>query len=305
MHWTFVGAGNMASSLVGGLLAGGGHADEVTLVDPHEDTRARAEARFGVTAVAQLDAAAAPPEGLARGFVVAVKPDVVERACRAIAAVSDPDEPPLVVSVAAGVRHDALAHWLAPRTPIVRCMPNTPALLGLGAIGIHADSRCTAAQVAHAEALLGATGMTVRVDEERLLDAVTATSGSGPAYFFYLIEQMGAAGAALGLDPDVARELAIETAFGAASMARAREVEPGELRRRVTSKGGTTAAALAAFDAAGLPDIVRRAMRAAHERAVELGDEHSPHGGRQASPSERGGGRATATGDDPSASNDR
>ena len=281
MHWTFVGAGNMASSLVGGLLAGGARASDVTLVDPHAATRERAASRFGVSVLAALGEADAPATGAERGFVVAVKPDIVERACRAIAEASgrSPGAPPLVVSVAAGVRHEALSHWLAPGTPIVRCMPNTPALLGLGATGLHADARCSERQVECAEALLATCGTVVRVTEERLLDAVTATSGSGPAYVFYLIEQMAASGAALGLDPDTARELAIETAFGAASMARAREADPGELRRRVTSKGGTTAAAIAGFDAAGFPDMVRRAMRAAHDRAVELGDEHSPGSG--------------------------
>ena len=219
---------------------------------------------------------------MTRGIVVAVKPDIVEAACRAIAGRSDEstgtrsDALPLVVSVAAGVRLDALAHWLAPGTPIVRCMPNTPSLLGLGAIGLHANERCDESHLGRAESLLAAAGMTVRVAEERLLDAVTALSGSGPAYVFALTEHMVAAGSELGLDPDVARELAIETVFGAASMAQAREVEPGELRRRVTSKGGTTAAALAAFDDAGLADIVLRAMRAAHDRAVELGDEYAP-----------------------------
>ena len=279
-HWTFVGAGNMATSLVGGLLAGEARAQEVALVDPHRETRERAAERFGVEAFERLDAVPSPPDGAARGIVVAVKPDIVETACRAIAArdegSSAPGTLPLVVSVAAGVRLDALAHWLAPRTPIVRCMPNTPSLLGLGAIGLYANEHCDESHLERAESLLAAAGITVRVGEERLLDAVTALSGSGPAYVFALAEHMAAGGVELGLEPDVARELAIETVFGAASMARAREAEPGELRRRVTSKGGTTAAALATFEDAGLADIVRRAMRAAHDRAIELGDEHAP-----------------------------
>ena len=277
IHWTFVGAGNMAASLVGGLLRAGTRTDDVTLVDPDETTREAAAARFAVTAYPSLSAVPAPADGAPHGLVVAVKPDVVERACRAVEAPAG-GTPPLVLSVAAGVRLDALARWLPEGTPICRCMPNTPALLGLGATGLFANPDCSERDIAHAEALLGAAGLVVRVPEEGLLDAVTATSGSGPAYVFYLVEQMAAAGAALGLDPDVARELAIETAFGAASMLRAREATPAELRRRVTSKGGTTAAAIAAFDAAGLDDIVAGAMRAARDRALELGDEFAVGG---------------------------
>ena len=273
VRWTFVGAGNMAASLVGGLLGAGTRAEDVTLVDPDAATRDAAAARFGVSAHAALADVPAAPEGVRHGLVVAVKPDVVERACRALEAPAEGHAPPLVVSVAAGVRLDALARWLPPGTPICRCMPNTPALLGLGASGLHASADCSETDVRHAEALLGTAGLVVRVPEEAQLDAVTATSGSGPAYLFYLVEQMAAAGADLGLDADVARELAIETAFGAASMLRAREAAPAELRRRVTSRGGTTAAAIAAFDAAGLDRIVADAMRAARDRAVELGDE--------------------------------
>ena len=273
VHWTFVGAGNMAASLVGGLLGAGARTEDVTLVDPEKATRDAASARFGVSAHAALADVPAAPEGVRHGLVVAVKPDVVERACRAVTAPVEGCAPPLVVSVAAGVRLDALARWLPPGTPICRCMPNTPALLGLGASGLYASADCSEADVRRAEALLGTAGLVVRVPEESQLDAVTATSGSGPAYVFYLVEHMAAAGADLGLDADVARELAIETAFGAASMLRAREAAPAELRRRVTSKGGTTAAAIAAFDAAGLDRIVADAMRAARERAVELGDE--------------------------------
>ena len=276
IHWTFVGAGNMAASLVGGLLAAGGQARDVLLVDPHADTREGASGRFGVSAVASLEEAPPPDEDRPRGYVVAVKPDVVERACRAIAARHPTGPAPLVVSVAAGVRLDALARWLPEGTPICRCMPNTPALLGLGASGLHANALCDDEDVARAEALLRTAGLVVRVAEESQLDAVTATSGSGPAYVFYLVEQMAAAAVRLGLDETAARDLAIETAFGAASMLRAGEASPAELRRRVTSKGGTTAAAIASFDAAGLDRIVLEAMRAARDRAVELGDEHSP-----------------------------
>jgi len=296
MHWTFVGAGNMAASLVGGLLAGGADANDVLLVDPHAETRDAAAARFGVSAVARLEAAPSVSATRPRGVVIAVKPDAVESACRAISDAFAADASgtgahdavapalPLVVSVAAGVRLEALASWLPTGTPICRCMPNTPSLLGVGATGLFANAACQANDTRRAEGLLGAAGFVVQVPDEALLDAVTATSGSGPAYMFLLVEHMAASGAQLGLDPDVARELAIETAFGAASMLRARDGDPGELRRRVTSKGGTTAAAIAAFEAAGLDAIVFDAMRAARDRAVELGDEFSPSSSNEQSP---------------------
>ena len=274
VHWTFVGAGNMASSLVGGLLGAGADAADVALVDPAEPARRRAAERLGVGVHERLDDVPAPPPGVPRGLVIAVKPDVVERACRAVTAPSD-GPPPLVVSVAAGVRSGALAAWLPPGTPLCRCMPNTPALLGVGATGLYAGADCPAADVARAEALLGTAGTVVRVPDESQLDAVTATSGSGPAYVFYLVEQMARVGAELGLDADVARELAVETAYGAACMLRAREADPAELRRRVTSAGGTTAAAIARFEAAGLDAVVADAMRAARDRAVELGDAYA------------------------------
>ena len=155
-------------------------------------------------------------------------------------------------------------------------MPNTPALLGLGATALFANDSCSAEQKVSAESLLKTAGMAIWVEAEQELDAVTAVSGSGPAYFFYLIEHMASAGTALGLDESVARDLAIETAFGAASMARAKEHSPAVLRENVTSKGGTTAAALAVFNESEVPAIVEKAMQAAKDRASELGDQLAP-----------------------------
>jgi len=281
VHWTFVGAGNMSASLVGGLLAAGEQTSAITTVDPNAAARETIGERFSVATTATFDAAANRSDSdhstEAHCIVIAVKPNIVEQACRSVSELIPSSSPPLIVSVAAGVRAEALGTWLGDAIPIVRCMPNTPALLGLGASGLFANKRCSKTHRAIAERLLSAAGTVHWVEEETLLDAVTATSGSGPAYFFYLIEQMSHAGQALGLDADTARELAIDTAFGAASMARAREYPPDELRRRVTSKGGTTAAALAVFDDAGLPSIVHAAMRAAHDRAVSLGDQFSPN----------------------------
>lgn len=288
MHWIFIGAGNMAASLAGGLITSGASSSTIALVDPDADARARLSEQIDVATAASLadlrdsKFGRAGDASVSVGYVIAVKPHIVEKACAAIADAIRADSDgasegdPLVVSIAAGVRIAAIAAWLPAGTPIVRCMPNTPALLGLGASGLYANDDCSETQRHRADELLRAVGSTHWVDDEALLDAVTATSGSGPAYFFYLIEQMANAGAELGLDPNTARELAIDTAFGAASMARARDVTPDELRRRVTSRGGTTAAALTSFDAAGLPAIVSDAMRAAHTRAVELGDEFQP-----------------------------
>lgn len=279
VHWTFLGAGNMAASLVGGLIAAGEKASTITMVDPLAEARTVIGKRFGVATAAAVEPSLEAGDTTRHAehcIVIAVKPDIVEQACRSLTGHSASASPPLIVSVAAGVRLDALGSWLGSDTPLVRCMPNTPALLGLGASGLFANRCCTDAHRATADRLLSSAGSTHWVDDESLLDAVTATSGSGPAYFLYLIEQMILSGTALGLDADIARELAIDTAFGAASMARAREHRPDELRRRVTSKGGTTAAALAVFDEAGLPGIVEDAMRAAHARAVSLGDEFQP-----------------------------
>jgi pyrroline-5-carboxylate reductase len=178
------------------------------------------------------------------------------------------------ISVAAGVREKSMRKWLTDGAAIVRCMPNTPALLGLGSTGLLANEHCSAKQRADAESLLQAAGITVWVEQEAQLDAVTAVSGSGPAYFFYLIEHMIEAGVTLGLDKSTASDLAIETAFGAASMARAREHSPATLRENVTSKNGTTAAALEAFAAADTPAIIARAMQAANDRAVSMGDDY-------------------------------
>lgn len=281
MNWIFVGAGNMASSLIGGLLGSGADAKSIAVVDPDTAACERAVQRFGIHAAQDLDSAIGNLSNDELGIVLAVKPHIVEAVCSAInssvkGGTINNDIPPLVISVAAGVRASSMQSWLPANTALVRCMPNTPALLGLGATALFANDDCSIEQKSSAEALLKTAGMAIWVDAETDLDAVTAVSGSGPAYFFYLIEHMAAAGAALGLDESVARELAIETAFGAASMARAKEHSPAVLRENVTSKGGTTAAALAVFNDENMPKIVEKAMQAARDRASELGDQLAP-----------------------------
>lgn len=286
MRWIFVGAGNMASSIIGGLLKGGASADSVTVADPDQGACKRLAAHFKVrtdTALEPLfDTSTGGTAEDAIGIVIAVKPDVVEAVCRDITRIlsasssASIDAPPLIVSVAAGVRATSLQAWLPAGVVVVRCMPNTPALLGLGATALFASPGCTGQQRQQAESLLATAGLTLWVEQESQLDAVTALSGSGPAYFFYLIEHMSAAGRALGLDAETAESLAIETAFGAASMARLRNVSPSVLRENVTSRGGTTAAALQVFDEQDMPAIIRKAMQAAHDRAVEIGDQLAP-----------------------------
>jgi len=264
--WFFIGAGNMASSLVGGLVGSGVSAADITVVDISQEAIDKIKHSFGVQStpsIENIDEAAA--------VVIAVKPNLVETVCKALAV----RNPNLVVSVAAGVRSDSLSQWLPAQTAIVRCMPNTPALLGLGATALFANSNCTDAHKNHAQNLLATAGKTCWVSKESELDAITALSGSGPAYFFYLIEHMAKAAEQLGLDADTSREFAIETAFGAASMARAQTHSPQVLRENVTSKGGTTAAALSVFEQQGLDSIILKAMQAAQHRAYEMGDEFS------------------------------
>lgn len=254
----------MAGSLVGGLVSSGATGSDITVVDINTEACKALESSFGVSSLNSVS-------NIAPGssVVIAVKPNIVETVCHEL----KPVQPALVVSVAAGVLTHAMNNWIGSNTPIVRCMPNTPALLGVGATALYSNPQCTPQHKEQAQALLATAGKTQWVKTEAELDAVTALSGSGPAYFFYLIEHMITAATELGLDSELAREFAIETAFGAASMAREQSSPPSVLRENVTSKGGTTAAALTVFDQHGLNDIVKEAMQAAHDRAKELGNE--------------------------------
>ncbi len=260
----FVGAGNMARSLASGLIGAGTPAGAVRAADPQPDQRRRL-AELGVTTFDSNDAAVAG----AAAVVLAVKPQVLGRVLGALAI--GPGQ--LVISIAAGVPLSALAAWAPSGTAIVRCMPNTPALLGAGVTGMLANDAVTAPQKQLADAILGTAGRTVWVDEESKLDAVTAVSGSGPAYFFYLMEAMIDAGESLGLDRATATLLTLETAYGAARMAREGNEPPARLRANVTSPGGTTERALSILDAAGTGDTVQRAVAGAAARARELAEE--------------------------------
>ena len=268
MGWTFIGGGNMASSLIGGLLSDGTDPSSVQVLDVDPTKQAQIAERFGVRCISSTD-----DIGAKDAVVIAVKPDTVRTVCKSFKLDSKPSAPALCVSVAAGVTAEAMAQWLPVGTPIIRTMPNTPALLGLGATALYANSACADNHRQSAEQLMKAAGITVWVDSEQQLDAVTALSGSGPAYFFYLIEHMIQSATALGLPQESAQKLAIQTAVGAAAMARDAGSSPTELRQQVTSKGGTTHAAVTTFDRRELPATVHAAMEAAYDRAIELGTE--------------------------------
>jgi pyrroline-5-carboxylate reductase len=260
----FIGAGNMARSLISGLLAAGVSPERIRAADPVPAQR-EAAAALGVQT---WDDNAAAVAGAAV-VVLAVKPQVLGEVTRAAGLAAGQ----LVISIAAGVPLAALERWLPAAAPVVRCMPNTPALLGAGITGMYPNSRVSQDQRTLADQILGAAGRTLWVAREDLLDAVTAVSGSGPAYFFYLMEAMIEAGEALGLDRAAATTLCLETAYGAARMAREGSDPPARLRANVTSPGGTTERALSILDAAGCRDAIHQALAGAARRAQELAED--------------------------------
>jgi pyrroline-5-carboxylate reductase len=261
-----IGGGHMARALIGGWLARGLPASHLRVADPSPEARAAIERDF--PGVRTCDSNDAGVDGAAV-WILAVKPQQLREVARALAPQAAAARP-LVISVAAGIRADDLQRWLGPDVPVVRTMPNRPALVGAGITALYAAPGVLPAQRALAATLLDAVGTSVWVDDERQMDAVTAVSGSGPAYFFLLIELLEAAGVGEGLSPEVARRLAVETAFGAAKLARESADDAATLRAQVTSRGGTTAAALAVLESAGLRDIVCRAVGAATARSREL-----------------------------------
>jgi pyrroline-5-carboxylate reductase len=269
MRILFVGGGNMASALIGGLVARGTAAASLAAIDPSDAQRAALASRHGIATYADA-AQGASAIGAAEVLVLAVKPQQMHAAVDALAArIGDP----LVLSVAAGVRAGDIQRWLGGHGRIVRTMPNTPAMLGLGATGLAALPGVEAADRQAAERILQAVGETVWVDDESLLDAVTAVSGSGPAYVFRLIEAIAAGGERLGLTREQAMRLTVQTFVGASQLAARSDEPPAVLRERVTSKGGTTAAALAVLDARDVDRLFADALRAASDRSVELGRE--------------------------------
>jgi pyrroline-5-carboxylate reductase len=268
MKIAFIGGGNMAAALISGLAGKLVPGADIHVVDPNADALVRLRGQYGVTTSAAIDAEVV----IADVLVLAVKPQQMR-------AVADTLAPllvrgaPLIVSIAAGIRSADLSRWLGGYSALVRCMPNTPALIGQGITGMVAMDGVTSAQKAAADGVLAAVGKTVWLDDEALIDPVTAVSGSGPAYVFYFMEAMQQAAQELGLSSEQGRELALATFTGAAQLAAQSSETVAVLRERVTSKGGTTYAALTSMQEAGVGEAIVAAVKAAAARGRELGTE--------------------------------
>jgi pyrroline-5-carboxylate reductase len=261
----FIGGGNMASAIIGGLIKQGTPPKRILVVEPFEEARQRLQAQFGVRVLAVADQTLSE----ASLCIWAVKPQTFKEAADQTRSFCGHA---LHLSVAAGIRSDSIAQWLGTER-VVRAMPNTPALVGLGQTGLFARDAVTAADKAWIEQVITTTGALLWVSEEPLLDAVTAISGSGPAYVFFFIEAMVEAGVKMGLTAEQATQLAIGTFEGASQLAKSANEPPSVLRERVTSKGGTTYAALTSMQNANMSPLFQVALQAAQQRAHELGDE--------------------------------
>ena len=265
---TFIGGGNMARSLISGLIMKGREPSSIHVAEPVAALRDALLEDFGVSVFDTGTAAVSDSST----WVFAVKPQVMRAVCESLAKQAQAQRP-LVISIAAGITGSQLDRWLGGALPVVRTMPNTPALLGAGVTGLHASKHVDAEGRTFAESLLAAAGQTVWIDDEDLMDAVTAVSGSGPAYVFLLAEAMIEAGISEGLPAEAARTLALQTVLGAARMLTAEDApEAAELRRRVTSPNGTTQAAIETLEAGGLRTLVADAIHAARKRGRELSD---------------------------------
>lgn len=261
----FIGGGNMARSLIGGLLKTGVAASSITVAEPRADARQELGRDFGIASYAENRLAAAEADVL----VLAVKPQIMP-AVHAELQDTLVRQRPMLLSIAAGVRIDQLERWFGHTLAIVRCMPNTPSLIGAGATGLFANRRTSPEQRAKAQHIMDAVGITRWVEDESLIDTVTGLSGSGPAYFFAMVEALEEAAFAQGMSRETARALAAQTCLGAGRMLVESGEDPGVLRQRVTSPNGTTQAALESFASEHFAQIVARAVAAATRRAGEL-----------------------------------
>jgi len=264
----FIGAGNMAGSIIGGLVSSGQPADSITAADPYPPSLEKLKA---IAPVRVCDSNAEAAEN-ADVIILAVKPQVMAEATASIAEAIEANGA-VAISVAAGITIASMQSRLGEQAAIIRCMPNTPALLGCGASALYANERATEQQRRYSETILSAVGVVSWVPSEQALDAITALSGSGPAYFFLFMEAMVEAGVHLGLDRETASLMTIQTALGASRMAQENTLELTELRRRVTSPGGTTERAVTSFQQNKLDTIVMQAMQAAADRAAEMARE--------------------------------
>jgi pyrroline-5-carboxylate reductase len=263
---SFIGGGNMATALVGGLAGKLTAGSNIHVIDLNPEALSKLNQRFGVTTAEKIDAAVAGSDVV----VLAVKPQQMREVMVQLA---PQIKTQLVLSIAAGIRMQDLSRWLNGHAAIVRTMPNTPALIGQGVTGMVAMPGVSAIQRDAADAIMQAVGSTVWLDDETLIDVVTAVSGSGPAYVFYFIEAMQIAAVEMGLDAEQGRKLAIATFVGASQLAIKSDEPVSILRERVTSKGGTTYAALTSMDMDGIGASIKRAMQAAAVRSKELGEE--------------------------------
>lgn len=261
----FIGAGNMARSLIGGLISSGIKSEQLFATDPNEDIRNALTSDFSIQTFAENQKLVDQCDVI----VFSVKPQALKEVATPLQA----KESALYLTIAAGIPSESLNNWLGSNKAIVRAMPNTPSLVLSGASGLYANTQVSEEQKEIAESILRAVGLTVWVKEEKQLDAVTALSGSGPAYFFMVMEAMEKAAQELGLPAETARLLAIQTGFGATKLALEMDDSPAELRKKVTSPGGTTEQAIKTFEEQGLIEIFNKAMTAARDRAEELADE--------------------------------
>lgn len=267
---TFIGAGNMAGAIIGGLTQNGTAPDNITATAPNQDELTAIGERLGIHTSTDNNAAVAGADVV----VLAVKPQIMRDVCQGLAE-SVQQVRPLIISIAAGLDATTIDEWLGGGNALVRCMPNTPSLVGQGASGLYANARVSEAQRDIATQLMQAVGIAEWVEDETLLEAVTAVSGSAPAYFFLMFEAMEEAGTQLGLPAETARRLAIQTALGAATMAGQSEHDPATLKQNVMSPGGTTERAIAHMEDANLRQTVAGAMQACAERARQMAKELS------------------------------
>lgn len=263
----FIGAGNMAHAIISGLINNGTKRNQIKISDINETLLSLRKAEFNLEVFTD-NAKLAAQCGV---IVLAVKPQVLSSVCKALKDKLTTNT--LIISIVAGVRSGDIERWLGDSQAIVRTMPNTPALLNQGITGLFANEQVSDKQKSLAENILNSVGECLWVNDEHLLDAITAVSGSGPAYFFLMLESMAKAGIALGLDEAVAQKLSLQTALGASMMANNSKDSPQQLRHKVTSKNGTTQAAIASLQDQDFEVIIVHAIRAAFDRANEIGIE--------------------------------
>lgn len=261
----FIGAGNMAASIISGLIAYGYNPDLIWASNPDEAKLTQLQQQYQINVTRNNQEAAAPADVI----IIAVKPQIFAQVAQELADTIQARKQ-MVISIAAGIKLEHMQQWFGAQVPIVRCMPNTPALIGYGAAGMYASSQVSAEQKQLAQMIMEAVGIALWLEQESLIDAVTALSGSGPAYFFLMLEALVNAAQCLGLTADIAQRLAVQTALGAAKMASQETAELAQLRQQVTSPGGTTEQAIKALEAGGFRQLIAAALTAAQQRSIEL-----------------------------------